>query len=80
MRYSEEITSKNKNRLDDFISLDIRADYRFQIKQVGFTAFVDIVDILNRQNANAESLNTLTGKIYYDGIAIFPTFGLKFQL
>ncbi|MEI7660685.1 MAG: hypothetical protein WCK34_00735 [Bacteroidota bacterium] len=66
--------------MPDFISLDIRADYRFRIRQLGLTAFVDIVDILNRQNANGESFNYIYGKTYYDGISIFPSFGIKFQL
>ena len=80
IRYSEEITGRNKKRLPDFISLDIRADYRFQIKKMVLTAFVDIVDVLNRQNPNAESFNYIYGKTYYDGISIFPSFGIKFQL
>ena len=80
IRYSEEITGQNKRRLPDFISLDIRADYRFQIRQLGLTAFVDIVDILNRQNPNGEGFNYIYGKTYYEGISIFPTFGIKFQL
>ncbi|MFZ4398748.1 MAG: TonB-dependent receptor [Bacteroidales bacterium] len=80
IRYSQEITAINKNRLPDFISLDIRADYKFKIKQLGLSAFIDIVDVLNRQNANGESFNFVTGKTFYDGISIFPTFGLKFQL
>ena len=80
IRYSQEITSKNSTRLPNFISLDIRADYNFQIKKYNFSLFVDIVDVLNRQNPNAESFNPLSGKTFYDGISIFPTFGLKFQL
>lgn len=80
IRYSEEITGRNKERVPDFISLDIRADYRFQIRQVSMTAFVDIVDVLNRQNVNGRSFNYILGKTYNDGISIFPTFGLKFQL
>jgi len=80
IRYSEEITGRNKERVSDFISLDIRADYRFQIRQVSMTAFVDIVDVLNRQNVNGQSFNYILGKTYNDGISIFPTFGLKFQL
>jgi hypothetical protein len=80
IRYSEEITAENKDRLPDFISLDIRADYRFQVGQINLTAFIDIVDVLNRQNVNGESFNYIRGKTYYDGISIFPSFGLKFQL
>lgn len=80
LKYSMEITSRNTDRLPDFISLDVRADYRFQIKRVGLTAFIDIVDINNRQNVNGQRFNAITGKAYYEGISIFPTFGLKFEL
>jgi hypothetical protein len=79
MRYSMEVIGRNQERLPDFISLDIRADYRFQIKQVGLTAFLDIVDINNRLNPNVRSFNSITGTVYYSGIEMFPTFGLKFE-
>lgn len=80
IRYSLETTGRNTNRLPDFVSLDVRADYRFQIRSLGMTAFIDIVNVNNRLNANGESFNTITGKTFYEGILIFPTFGLKFQL
>ena len=80
IHYSEEITGRNKKRLPNFLSLDIRADYSFQFHQLNLTAFVDIVDILNKQIVNGRSFNYITGKTYNDGIAIYPTFGLKFQL
>jgi len=80
VRYSQEITAGNRNRLPDFISLDIRADYIFRIGKLELTAFADIVDVLNRQNVNGESFNYILGTTYYDGISIFPTFGLKFRL
>jgi CarboxypepD_reg-like domain/TonB-dependent Receptor Plug Domain len=80
VRYSMETIGRNSDRLPDFISLDVRADYRFQINRLGLTAFIDIVDINNRQNANARSFNAITGKTFNQGISIFPTFGLKFEL
>ncbi len=79
LRYSQEITAKNANRLDDFISLDIRADYSIQMKQINVILFIDIVNILNRQNENSRTLNPYTGELITDGLAIFPTFGLKFE-
>lgn len=78
-RYSEETVGKNTERLIDFISLDVRADYRFQIKRMGLTFFVDIVNIMNRPNQNDRYINTFNGKTIYDGLAIFPTFGMKFE-
>jgi len=79
IRYSEEVTGNNAIRLSDFISLDIRADYRFQIHKFGLTVFIDIVNILNRANENEQRFNSFTGSVYYDGLAIFPTFGLKME-
>lgn len=80
LRYSQKIIVRNSERLPDFISLDVRADYKFQLHSLNLTAFIDIVDILNRQNVNGRSFNYITGNTYNDGISIFPTFGLKFQL
>ncbi len=77
-RYSQELTGKNNDRLPDFISLDVRANYQFKMGKANLTAFVDIVDVLNRQIANGQQFNAVTGKTYFDGLSIFPSFGLKF--
>lgn len=79
IRYSQEITAQGTKRLPDFMSLDVRADYNFKIKSIALNAFIDIADINNRTNAYQELFNPLTGKTFYDGISIFPSFGLKFQ-
>lgn len=80
LRYAQEITGKNADRLNDYISLDPRVDYRVQIKKLAGTAFVDIVNILNRFNQSSEGLQPITGKKYYDGLGIFPSFGLRIEL
>jgi hypothetical protein len=51
----------------------------FKINRIKFTSFFDVVNVLNRQIANNENFNYLFGKTFYDGIAIFPTGGLKFE-
>ena len=79
VRYSAEIIEKNTKRLPDFMSIDLRADYTFNIKKYHFTAFVDIVNTLNRQNQNQELFNSINGKTYYDGVAILPSSGLRFE-
>ncbi len=79
IRYSEEITGKNDTRLPDFMSLDVRANYLLKIRKINLNLFIDIVDVLNRQIANGNQFNPISGKTYYDGIAIFPSFGLKFE-
>lgn len=80
IRYSQEIIQKNGVRLNDFISFDIRADYRVQVKKTSITAFIDIVDVLNRFNQSSEAFQPITGKTYYDGLGIFPSFGLRLEL
>lgn len=78
VRYSEELVGKNNYRLPDYIQLDTRADYRFQLKKFGLTAFIDIADINNRLNPNQAFFNYVKGRVYSDGLRIFPTFGLRF--
>jgi len=79
LRYSKEIIGKNAARLPNFKSLDIRVNYHFNAKTARLTAFFDVVNIANKQIANAESFNPISGKNYFDGLAIFPTGGLKFE-
>jgi hypothetical protein len=78
-RFSQEIKSKNGTRLNDFISFDVRADYRVQVKKTSVTAFIDVVNLLNRFNQSSEAFQSITGKTYFDGLAIFPSFGLRLE-
>lgn len=80
LRYSKEIIGRNASRLPYFSSLDVRINYDFKVNKTRLTIFLDIVNVLNRQIANNENFNSITGKSYYDGLAIFPTGGLKFIL
>ncbi len=79
LRYSKELIGRNELRLPDFTSLDLRANYNFKFKTATMTIFVDIVNVFNKQIANSESFNSITGQNYYDGLAIFPTGGMKFE-
>lgn len=79
IRYSKEIVGRNELRLPDFSSLDIRANYVFPFRKATLTIFFDIVNVLNKQIANSENFNPITGQNYFDGLAIFPTGGLKFE-
>ena len=79
MRYSKELVGRNELRLPNFTSLDIRANYNFRFKTAAMTIFFDIVNVMNKQIANSESFNYLTGQNYFDGLAIFPTGGMKFE-
>jgi hypothetical protein len=77
IRYSEELTGKNDYRLPDYVQFDLRADYRFQVNKCNLTAFIDIADVNNRLNANAALFNFIKGRVYSDGLRVFPTFGIR---
>ncbi len=79
VRYSQVITNKNGKRLNDFISLDFRVDYRVQLNKLTTTAFIDIVNVMNRKNENSELLMPINGEAITDGVRIFPTFGIRFE-
>jgi hypothetical protein len=78
-RFSQELQNKNGDRLNDFISFDVRADYRIQAKKTSVTAFIDIVNLPNRFNQSSEDFQYVTGKTYYNGLAIFPSFGVRLE-
>ncbi|MBX2896106.1 MAG: TonB-dependent receptor [Cyclobacteriaceae bacterium] len=80
LRYAQELTSVNGRRLPDFVSFDIRADYKMQMKRSDLTLFLDITDIQNTFNVNSELFLPLMGEAVRTGLGIFPTFGLKLEL
>lgn len=80
LRYSQEVTARNGERLADFISLDLRADYSFTRARIKYTAFFDVVDAFNRFNESSAIFQSLTGKTFSLGLAVFPTFGLRLEL
>jgi hypothetical protein len=81
LRFSQQIVGRNAERLADFISLDGRVDYKWAIrKRATWTAFLDIVDLPNRFNQSSAIWQPLTGHVYYLGLAVFPTFGLRVDL
>jgi outer membrane receptor protein involved in Fe transport len=80
LRYSQEITSVSGKRLDDFISFDIRADYKVQMRRSDLTLFLDVTDIQNTYNVNSELFIPMTGKVARVGLGMFPTFGVKLEL
>lgn len=80
VRYGQEITAVNGTRLPDFISLDIRVDYNVLSSWGTFSAFVDLVNISNRFNSNAELFIPETGQISNIGLGVFPTFGIRVEL
>jgi hypothetical protein len=80
MRYAQETTAINGERLPDFISLDLRVDYSIPRKWGTFSAFVDLVNISNRFNVNSKLFIPNTGNISNVGLGVFPTFGIRAEL
>lgn len=80
LRASQEVTAVNGKRLPDFFSLDVRADYNIPTSWGLFSAFVDLVNINNRFNLNAEVFVPNTGQISNVGLGVFPTFGVRVEL
>jgi len=80
VRYSEEIITENTKRFDDFYALNLRVDYRHQFTtNFALIAFIDVLNVLNNENAFQETLNSLTGKMELEGSMMYPTFGLKVE-
>ncbi|MCF0063792.1 TonB-dependent receptor [Dyadobacter chenwenxiniae] len=80
IRYSQEITAINGRRLADYVSLDIRVDYNVPMRKGMFSAFVDLANINNQFNVNAEIFLPQTGKVFNSGLGVFPTFGVRVEL
>ncbi|MBA4056341.1 MAG: hypothetical protein C0490_16620, partial [Marivirga sp.] len=80
LRYSQEVSAVNGRRLPDFISLDLRADYKLQMRKSDLTIFADVTDFTNRFNTSTESFMPMTGGISRVGLGMFPTFGVKLEL
>ncbi|MCE7065239.1 TonB-dependent siderophore receptor [Dyadobacter sp. CY326] len=80
IRYSQEITAVNGRRLADYVSLDIRVDYNVPMKKGMFSAFVDLANINNQFNVNAEIFVPQTGRVFNSGLGVFPTFGVRVEL
>jgi hypothetical protein len=77
LRYSREITDHNAGRFPNLSTLNLRADYQTQAGSVGIDAFLDVLDVYNRLNANNIRLVERTGETVFEGVRIVPTFGLK---
>ncbi len=80
LRYSQEITAINGERLNDFMSLDIRVDYYKQMRKGLFSAFVDLANVNGQFNEATRLFVPQTGNVFNIGFGLFPTFGVRFEL
>jgi hypothetical protein len=77
--YSQEITAINADRYEDYMALDIRADYYKQMKRGVFSAFVDMSNVSQRFNVANEIFVPQTGKPFNIGFGMLPGFGVRFE-
>ena len=81
VRYSQEITGKNNRRFEDFHTMNIRVDYRKQLKsRFALVAYLDILNAYGHENFNSESFLERTGEVKFEGFTMMPSFGVKLEL
>ncbi|MCK5076627.1 MAG: TonB-dependent receptor [Calditrichia bacterium] len=81
IRYSQEITGKNNRRFEDFHTMNIRVDYRKQLKsRIALVAYLDILNAYGHENFNSERFLERTGEVKFEGFTMMPSFGVKLEL
>lgn len=80
LRYSQEITKENGERLADFHTLNVRIDRRIQLGSLALVAFLDVLNVYGYLNVNEARFLETDGTIDNRGFKIIPTFGLKLEI
>lgn len=79
LQYSKEIVSNNSKRLEDYHSLNVRVDHRWQLNRFAIVSFLDILNLYNHKNVSEERFLERTGEIEEQGFGIIPTLGMKIE-
>ena len=79
LRYAQELTGNNADRLPAFHTFNIRFDSRRQIGRIALVSFLDVINLYNHLNVNEDRFLELTGKEDRRGFEILPTGGLKVE-
>jgi outer membrane receptor protein involved in Fe transport len=80
MRFSQEITGHNADRMRASHSLNIRADYRKQLGRFALVTFVDVLNLYGRLNVNEVRFLPVTGGTVEKGFTVTPTIGVKLEM
>ncbi len=80
VRYSREIVRHNTKRFPDYQSLNVRLDYRLQVRRVAIVSFLDIMNLYNHENVSDEEFLPRLGTLDSHSIGITPTIGVKIEL
>jgi hypothetical protein len=80
VRYSRESTRTNAERLPDYHSLSLRTDYQRRFGPVSLVAYLDILNVYARENANGYEWDERRGVNIIEGLdEALPTIGLRFE-
>jgi hypothetical protein len=80
VRYSKELTRTNAERLPAYHSLSLRADYQRRFGPLSLVAYLDILNVYGRENANGYEWDERRGVNIIEGLdEPIPTIGLRFE-
>lgn len=80
VRYSKELTRTNAERLPAYHSLSLRADYQRRFGPLSLVAYLDILNVYGRKNANGYEWDERRGLNIIEGLdEPLPTIGLRFE-
>ncbi len=80
LRYSKELTRTNAERLPDYHSLALRADYQRRFGPLSLVAYLDILNVYARENTNGYEWDERRGVNIIEGLdEPVPTIGFRFE-
>ncbi len=79
LRYSQEITANNADRLPAFHTFNIRLDSRRQLGRIALVGFLDIVNLYGHLNVSEDRFLELNGKEDRRGFEMLPTGGMRIE-
>ena len=70
----------NSTRLPMFHQLDVRVDKNWQFKHVKFGVYIDVQNVYNNKNVEGYAYSyDYSEKVYFYGLPILPSLGLKIE-
>jgi TonB family protein len=76
--YEPVFTGRATGRLPAFLQLDLRVDKKWTFRTWIFTAYLEVQNLTNRKNAEADLYNyDYTERGLVTGLPFFPSFGLR---
>ncbi|WP_168204077.1 TonB-dependent receptor [Aliikangiella coralliicola] len=79
LRYSQEFTTNNTLRWDDFHTLNARLDYRRPFDSFDFIAFIDVLNVYGSSATDEREFNPITGELKEEEGETIPIIGIRFE-